>query len=92
MHNFKLKTGISSEPYYNKNSANEPVQFAVCPQCDNPIEIIGLYKKLKNTNSESRKSQCSDFGKNIYNLMRNQFDKVIYIRKRNRYKNKLKFC
>ena len=25
------------------------VQFAICPQCDNPIQIVGLYKKLKNT-------------------------------------------
>ena len=23
--------------------------FAVCPACDNPIQIIGVYKKLENT-------------------------------------------
>lgn len=23
--------------------------FAVCPVCDNPIQIIGLYKQVKNT-------------------------------------------
>lgn len=32
-------------PYY----VDENLQYAVCPRCDNPIQILGLYKKLKNT-------------------------------------------
>lgn len=32
------------EPYYQGNG-NESRQFAVCPLCDNPIQIIGLYKE-----------------------------------------------
>lgn len=26
-----------------------PRDFAICPACDNPIQIVGLYKQLKNT-------------------------------------------
>lgn len=101
-------------PYYVHNERNELVQFAVCPACDNPIEIIGLYKRLKNTdhpygkhfpksifglaeynqqaydycpyadkhksvNKDSRKTKLTDFEKNIYYLLREQFDRVIYI-------------
>lgn len=130
MHNYKLKTGINKiyridksmfelttqqkKPYYSFNNKNERIQFAVCPACDNPIEIIGLYKPLKHTNnpygrhyphsieglaeynqqaydycpyskkqsvitSENRKSVLTDFEKNIYLLMRKQFDRVIYV-------------
>lgn len=130
MHSFKARTGTSliyeinknnfervteqKSPYYVHNEKNELVQFAVCPICDNPIEIIGLYKRLKNTdlpygkhcpksisglaeynqqaydfcpyadkrksiNKNSRKTKLTDFEKNIYCLMREQFDRVIYI-------------
>ncbi len=130
MNNFKLRTGphkiykiekeifeketFQIEPYYGLNLKGQSVQFAICPQCDNPIEIIGLYKKLKNTDrpygkhypasvdnlakynkeaydycpyaskrlvvtSESRKELTGDFEKSIYYLMREQFDRVIYL-------------
>lgn len=130
MRNFKLKTGINpihtieqeiferetfqKDPYYGLNAKNEPVQFAVCPGCDNPIEIIGLYKRLKNTDHpygkhyphsvyglakyneqsyiycpysrkgetvtrDSRKSYTGEYEREIYNLMRDQFDRVIYV-------------
>lgn len=65
MHSFKLKPGIGrvyaiqqnifenatkkKPPYYAENERNEKVQYAVCPACYNPIQIIGLYKKLRNT-------------------------------------------
>lgn len=32
-------------PYY----VDEDTQYAVCPKCDNPIQLIGLYKSLANT-------------------------------------------
>lgn len=88
-------------------------QFAVCPVCDNPIEIIGLYKRLKNTkrpygkhysksvkglavyssqayefclyavnkkvSKSSKKSVITNYERNIYNLLREQFDRVIYV-------------
>lgn len=130
MHSFKAQTGAApiyeisknnfervteqKSPYYVYNEKNELVQFAVCPICDNPIEIIGLYKRLKNTehpygkhfpkslsglaeynqqaydfcpyadkrksvNINSRKTKLTDFEKNIYYLIREQFDRVIYI-------------
>ncbi len=37
------------EPYYQKNKLGEDMHYAVCPECDNPIQIIGLYKELKHT-------------------------------------------
>lgn len=48
------KTGFEAstrknELYYRTNAKGENVQYAVCPDCNNPIQIIGLYKKLKNT-------------------------------------------
>lgn len=130
MHNYKLKTGINKiyridkstfelttqqkKPYYSFNNKNERIQFAVCPACDNPIEIIGLYKPLKHTDRpygkhyphsikglavynqqaydycpyskkqtaitrDSRKTVLTDFEKDIYLLMREQFDRVIYV-------------
>lgn len=131
MHKFKLKTGIGNvytiekfkfeeitkqkPPYYTYNEKNEKVQYAVCPACDNPIQICGLYKKLKNTNrpfgkhycgsiyglaeyneqaydncpysnknrhtptATDKKTKLTDFEKNIYNIMKEQFDRVIYI-------------
>mgnify|MGYP001622854295 CR=1 FL=1 len=110
---FELNTKMK-EPYYQKNKNDEMVQYAVCPACDNPIEIIGLYKKLKNTNKpygkhypktinrvaiynqqayefcpyssqkiqiskDCRKELLTDFERNIYTLMKENFDIVVYI-------------
>lgn len=57
---FKLKTGFEisypiveqtftaltgkKKPYYQVKKDGSKSCFAVCPQCDNPIQIIGLYK------------------------------------------------
>lgn len=39
-------------PYYRLREKTDDVsQFAVCPACNNPIQIIGLYIKLAHTNS-----------------------------------------
>ncbi len=59
MKNFKLRQGKNpiypiekgifetvtnkKKPYFSENEK----YFAVCPQCDNPIQIIGLYKHIK---------------------------------------------
>lgn len=47
--NFERDT-LKSPPYYQAGKAEgEPSHFAVCPACDNPIQVIGLYKKLAHT-------------------------------------------
>ena len=111
---FENKTNIDKPYYIYKESKKDYSQYAVCPACDNPIEIIGLYKLPKNTNypygkhytksikdlakynqqayefcpysskqtkvtKQSRKPKLTDFEKNIYNLMREYFDIVVYI-------------
>ncbi|MBI9112367.1 hypothetical protein [Maridesulfovibrio ferrireducens] len=64
MNIYKLKTSetnykiLSSEgfematkklpPYYEKQEKHE-LHFAVCPACNNPVQIIGLNKKLQHT-------------------------------------------
>lgn len=103
--------------YYqqNPNSTEQEkiVPFAVCPACDNPIQIIGLYKKLKNTDKpygrhyskdvlplakysqeaydycpyanprkfskESRRSKISQLARDILQILKERFDKAIYI-------------
>ena len=101
-------------PYYVYGAKNELSQYAVCPACDNPIQIIGLYKQIKdgrecygkhhlhsirglaeynqqaydycpysqnhfNINADARKGRLTDYEQRIYNLMREQFDRAIYI-------------
>lgn len=105
---------LQQPPYYIYGEKNELSQFAVCPACDNPIQIIGLYKSIKdgrecygkhhlnsirglaeynqqaydycpysqnriNVNENSRKDQLTDYERRIYTLMREQFDRVIYV-------------
>lgn len=57
---FKVKTGVAhilkitpenylnatgkKHPYIQKNSKGDESYFAVCPECENPIQIIGLFK------------------------------------------------
>lgn len=31
------------KPWYQRNDKGDEVQYAVCPNCDNPIQLIGLY-------------------------------------------------
>lgn len=32
------------EPWYQDGSGNRRSQFAVCPACDNPVQLVGLYE------------------------------------------------
>ncbi len=34
---------MKKEPWYPKSNDGEGSQFAICPACDNPIQLIGLY-------------------------------------------------
>lgn len=44
---FERDTG-KKFPWYQKNG-NNMVQYAVCPACDNPIQLIALYKRNENS-------------------------------------------
>lgn len=46
--NFEELTG-EKEPYVTTGADGQTRYFGICPACDNPIQLIGLYKKLKNT-------------------------------------------
>ena len=65
MKKFKIYTGLSTpceinvenfeqltrkrKPYHEVGKDGIPRDFGVCPACNNPIQLIGLYKKLENT-------------------------------------------
>lgn len=101
-------------PYYLPGGTQKPPRcFAVCPMCDNPIQIIGLYKMHDEgrnpygrhfprdiegladydeeayygcyyANPEKRKQVVKRSPRNVtgialYNLLREQFDRIIYI-------------
>ncbi len=34
-------------PYYQQSCEKESIHFAVCPECKNPIQIIGLYSHIR---------------------------------------------
>lgn len=39
------------DPWYQPGSAGKLAQFAVCPACDNPIQLVGLYELPPNVKS-----------------------------------------
>ena len=45
---FEKNTGKKA-PYYQINTNGKYSQFAICPACDNPIQIHSLYKKFENS-------------------------------------------
>lgn len=65
MRKFKTKTGLAESYEINRKNFEEKTRkspdftvrgkdgvtrnFAICPSCDNPIQLIGLYKRLENT-------------------------------------------
>lgn len=65
MKRFKLKPGLSEtyeitkenfevltkgkDEYNETGKDGKPREFGICPACDNPIQLIGLYKELENT-------------------------------------------
>lgn len=70
--NFTEKTK-KQKPYYIRKEKNKIRCHAVCPLCDNPIQIIGLYKK-------EEESKVRPYGRhykgNIYGLAR--YDQISY--------------
>lgn len=84
---FKLRTGknqvyqLEKEIYEKKTQLNEPYveiekdkparYFAVCPACDNPIQIIGLYSKSDNSPSVygkhyNKSIEIAEYNKQMY--------------------------
>lgn len=101
-------------PYEQVNSSQTITQYAVCPSCLNPIQLIGLSRQTKvkpygkhtgksikdigrwnqikyeycpysvqgqrrEINDEERIAEITDDIVQIYNLLKNQFDRVIYV-------------
>lgn len=101
-------------PYYRRNSVGEESIFAVCPACNNPIQLIGLYPKKaeqsrapfgrhvphgvdgiasynqeaynfcpyaspQRYDSEAKKHPESGIAKYILHVLREQFDRIIYL-------------
>jgi len=106
---------LRAYPWYQDNAQGSPAQFAVCPACDNPIQIIALYR-LRGRNSPvchgrhvsrdvpglvdysqaaydlcpyanpnlqleptMRRNGDDPMGRVLLQLLREQFDRVIYI-------------
>ena len=132
MKRFKLKIGknniydINKETFEEKTKKQEPYIrvgkdkekrcFAICPACDNPIQIIGLYKSIKvkpygkhynrsveklavhneqayqfcpyashiysSVDKNRKKKEFTEYEARIYNLVRDNFDKALYILKK----------
>ncbi|MCP2024281.1 UNVERIFIED_ORG: hypothetical protein J2Y76_005196 [Pseudomonas reinekei] len=51
---------LRREPWYQEGSADKQSQFAVCPACDNPIQLVGLYHLPANVNNPYGKHTTSD--------------------------------
>lgn len=60
---FEKLTNLES-PYKGKNSKGEARYCAICPACDNPIQLHGLYKQLRNTD----RPYGSHYTKSIHHL------------------------
>jgi len=54
--------------WYQTDSEWIQYHFAVCPACDNPIQIIHFYKKLKNTGNpyEQNINSMGTYSHNAY--------------------------
>jgi len=50
---------LRREPWYQEGSACKQSQFAVCPACDNPIQLVGLYHLPTNMNNPYGKHTTS---------------------------------
>jgi hypothetical protein len=99
MKNFKLKKGFSEvfvinkdvfraktnekPPYYSQNEKGELVCFAICPVCNNPIQLKGLYHRKNN----SPQPYGSHIKKDIPNLANYNKTTVKYCRYSDNRKN-----
>ncbi|MDF7669980.1 hypothetical protein PT276_01960 [Orbaceae bacterium ESL0721] len=81
---FEMKTK-KEKPYYNETLSNngEMRHFAVCPACDNPIEIIRLRDGVKPYGKHFKKtvyrSTVNQLSLDILKLLVLQLDRVVYL-------------
>lgn len=109
--NFERETG-NRQPFQQKNQNSEFREYAICPSCLNPIQIIGLAHEIKSEpygkhtgksikgfpdfdyrrykfcpfadhkkhpNDDERLNTIDNGVVDLYNLLRSQFDRVVYV-------------
>lgn len=104
---------VKEAPHFGHKANGEGTYFAVCPACDNPIQLIGIFRNSpeagrkpygrhfpknvvglaeyneaeyldcpysnRNWSTSAKRSPKSKMGQKIKELLREQFDRVIYI-------------
>jgi hypothetical protein len=70
--NFEDKTG-NKYPYVQDQGMNKS-RFAVCPACDNPIQIVGLYKNSVEGGKKPHGKHCSHSIRGIANYSLEDYD------------------
>lgn len=89
MRRFKLKPGLTEtyeitkenfevltngrKIFREKGKDGKTREFGICPACDNPIQLIGLYKKLENTDRPYGKHYGHDIALAKHNEKTYQF-------------------
>lgn len=61
---FEEKTKGDERYYSDPSNKEEGSHYAVCPSCNNPVQIVGLFKKIKHTD----KPYARHYEKDIKNL------------------------
>ena len=61
---FEKRTGINVPFYSEPENPQKSRHYAVCPACDNPVQIIGLYKQSAHTD----KPYAKHYSANIKDL------------------------
>lgn len=54
------------EPWYQPGSAGKLAQFAVCPACDNPVQLVGLYELPPNVKIPSESTRRRAFAVSLH--------------------------
>jgi len=82
---FQAQT-LRKEPWYQKNLEGKEVHYAVCPACNNPIQIIGLYLLP----SDAKKPYGRHIGQSVAGLAKldpEERDNCPYFKPRSRTKS-----
>ena len=91
-------------PYVQSVAENKVSQFAICPSCLNPIQLIGIDKKISGSPygrhtgkdiaglpkwnyyrrepTDDERLEITEDTIELYNLLKTQFDRVIYVIKK----------
>jgi hypothetical protein len=77
---------LRREPWYQSGSGEKLSQFAVCPACDNPIQLVGLYQLPENVKNPYGKHTMSGI-RNIAPLDTEARDNCPYFKPRQHQKS-----